>query len=45
VSRRYKVGANLMKFLEPVPLPGNGIVIASPSGVNRYAFTQTEIER
>jgi spore coat protein A len=38
-------GGKLVKYLEPVPLPGAGIVVASPSGPNRYAFTQTEIAR
>src|SRR5512133_3331784 len=35
----------LPKFMEPVPLPGDGIVVATPSGPNRYAFTQREIAR
>jgi spore coat protein A len=38
-------GVDLDKFLEPVPLPGKGIVVASPSGANTYAFTQTQISR
>jgi hypothetical protein len=38
-------GVELDKFLEPVPLPGKGIVVASPSGANTYAFTQTQISR
>jgi spore coat protein A, manganese oxidase len=38
-------GGTLTKYLEPVPLPGTGIVVATPSGVNRYAFMQTQIER
>ena len=35
----------LKKYLEPLPLPGAGIVVATPSGTNQYAFTQTEISR
>ena len=35
----------LPKFMEPVPLPGAGIVVATPSGANRYSFTQREIAR
>jgi spore coat protein A len=38
-------GGKLTKYLEPVPLPGAGIVVASPSGTNRYSFTQTAIAR
>jgi spore coat protein A len=39
------VGGKLTKYLEPVPLPGAGIVVATPSGSNRYAFTQTSLAR
>jgi spore coat protein A, manganese oxidase len=38
-------GVDLTKFIEPVPLPGNGIVVASPTSANTYAFTQREISR
>jgi spore coat protein A len=38
-------GATLTKYLEPVPRPGAGIVVARPSGPNQYTFTQTEIAR
>jgi spore coat protein A len=38
-------GGSLTKYLEPVPLPGNGIVVASPSGANAYSFTQRQIAR
>jgi spore coat protein A, manganese oxidase len=38
-------GGKLTKYLEPVPLPGKGIVVATPSGANQYAFTQREITR
>ena len=38
-------GGTLTKFVQPVPLPGKGIVVATPSGPNRYSFTQTEIAR
>jgi spore coat protein A len=38
-------GLKLTKYLEPVPLPGNGIVVATPSGPNQYAFVQREISR
>jgi spore coat protein A len=31
--------------MEPLPLPGAGIVVAAPSGSNRYSFTQREITR
>lgn len=39
------MGGTLTKYLEPVPVPGNGIVVATPSGLNRYAFIQREIMR
>jgi spore coat protein A len=38
-------GARLAKYLEPLPLPGDGIVVATPSGASQYAFTQREITR
>jgi spore coat protein A, manganese oxidase len=39
------VGGTLGKYLEPVPLPGAGIVVATPSGPDQYSFTQTQIAR
>ena len=38
-------GGQLAKYLEPVPRPGAGIVVAAPSGANQYSFTQREISR
>jgi spore coat protein A, manganese oxidase len=38
-------GGTLTKYLERVPLPGAGIVVATPSGNNRYLFTQRQIAR
>jgi spore coat protein A len=38
-------GGRLAKYLEPLPLPGAGIVVATPSALNTYSFTQTEISR
>lgn len=38
-------GGKLAKYLEPLPLPGAGIVVASPSGPDRYTFSQTQITR
>ena len=35
----------LTKYIQPLPLPGAGIVVATPSGLNQYAFTQREIAR
>ena len=35
----------LRKYVQPLPVPGAGIVVATPSGTNRYAFTQTQIAR
>jgi spore coat protein A len=44
-AARTGVGGLLTKYLEPVPLPGAGIVVATPRGENAYAFTQREIAR
>jgi spore coat protein A len=38
-------GTQLKKYVQPVPLPGAGIVVATPSAPNQYSFTQTEIAR
>ncbi len=38
-------GARLAKYIQPVPLPGSGIVVAEMSGANRYSFTQRQISR
>jgi spore coat protein A len=35
----------LTKYIQPLPVPGAGIVVATPSGTNQYAFTQREIAR
>jgi FtsP/CotA-like multicopper oxidase with cupredoxin domain len=35
----------LTKYIQPLPVPGNGIVVATPSGMNQYAFTQRPIAR
>jgi spore coat protein A, manganese oxidase len=42
------MGGKLAKYLEPVPLPGAGIVVATPQSigaVTTYAFRQTQITR
>src|SRR5512133_2818170 len=44
-SARAEGSPPLPKFMEPVPLPGAGIVVATPSTDNRYSFTQREIAR
>jgi len=44
-SASAAAGGKLTKYREPVPLPRAGIVVATPSGTNRYAFTQREIAR
>jgi spore coat protein A len=38
-------GRNLRKYVEPLPVPGAGIVVATPSGSNAYSFGQREISR
>jgi spore coat protein A, manganese oxidase len=42
---RAAAGPQLKKYLQPVPLPGAGIVVATPSGTNEYSFVQTQIAR
>jgi spore coat protein A, manganese oxidase len=42
---RAAAGPQLRKYVQPVPLPGAGIVVATPSGTNEYSFVQTEIAR
>ncbi len=42
---RAALGGKLAKYVEHVPLPGNGIVVATPGGTNTYSFTQTQISR
>jgi len=43
---RAAAGGKLAKFLEPVPLPGRGIVIASPAAPpDHYSFTLRAISR
>jgi spore coat protein A, manganese oxidase len=39
------VGGKLAKYTQPVPLPGNGIVVATPSGANQYSFVQRDISK
>jgi spore coat protein A len=42
---RAAAGGELAKYVQPLPLPGAGIVIASPTALNTYSFTQTQIAR
>ena len=45
LEARAAPGGRLAKYVEPLPLPGAGIVVATPSGTNRYSFTQRPISR
>ena len=38
-------GGKLTKYIQPLPVPGAGIVVATPYAANTYWFTQTEISR
>ena len=38
-------GARLEKFVQRLPLPGAGMVVATPSGTDRYSFAQVPIAR
>ena len=42
---RAAAGGKLVKYVEHVPLPGMGIVVATPRTLNRYSFTQRQITR
>ena len=44
-AARAAGGAQLRKYVQPVPLPGEGIVVATPSGADEYSFLQREITR
>jgi spore coat protein A, manganese oxidase len=44
-AARAAAGPQLRKYLEPVPLPGAGIVVATPSRSNEYSFVQRQIAR
>ncbi len=39
------MGGKLVPYMTPLPVPGNGIVVASQSGPGAYAFTLEEISR
>ncbi len=39
------MGGKLAKYVQAVPQPGAGIVVAAPSAANHYSFTQTGISR
>jgi spore coat protein A, manganese oxidase len=39
------VGPGLEKFVQPLPLPGRGLVVAAPTATDRYSFVQRQIER
>src|SRR6266567_8870185 len=38
-------GGKLTKYMEPLPVPGAGIVVATDSGPDAYSFSQTQIAR
>jgi len=39
------VSPTLRKYVQPLSVPGHGIVVASPVSGNRYVFTQRQIRR
>jgi spore coat protein A len=43
-AARAAPGGKLIKYIQALPLPGAGIVVAT-SGFNQYSFTQTQISR
>ena len=38
-------GGKLAKYVQPLPLPGSGLVVAAPTAANSYEFHQVEIMR
>lgn len=38
-------GGTLRKYIQPLPLPGSGLVVAKARGTNQYAFIQRHIAR
>jgi FtsP/CotA-like multicopper oxidase with cupredoxin domain len=42
---RAATGGKLAKYVQSVPLPGAGIVVATPSGLNCYTFNQIQTSR
>jgi hypothetical protein len=44
-SRMSGRAVSLRPFAEPLPVPGSGIVVASPVAPNRYHFTLRQISR
>jgi spore coat protein A, manganese oxidase len=44
-AARAAKGGKLTKYIQPLPVPGAGMVVAMPSGPNAYSFTQTQISR
>jgi spore coat protein A, manganese oxidase len=42
---RAVAGGQLAKYVEPLPVPGKGIVVAKASALNAYSFTQRQIFR
>src|SRR5436190_6810682 len=37
-------GGNLRKYVQPLPVPGAGIVVATPTASNEYSFTQRPLD-
>jgi spore coat protein A len=44
-AARAARGVQLRKYVQPLPLPGAGIVVATPDGVDEFSFVQREITR
>ena len=42
---RGATGGRLAKYVEPVPLPGAGVIVATPTSANRYELTQRQTAR
>ena len=42
-AARAAAGGKLAKYVQSLPVPGAGIVVATPSGPNRYSFAQRQL--
>jgi spore coat protein A len=42
---RAAAGGKLTKYVQPLPVPGAGVIVAKRSGIDEYSFSQRQISR